>query len=233
MEPTPSASRELILEAEAASRRGPTHEHNEDAYLVHIEGGLFAVADGMGGHREGHVASTAIVSVLEKTLAPATSFEEKIQTATRAIESVNATLYAQSRANPDLDISGSTILSLVVGENYACCLWAGDSRLYIFRQNHLFLVSEDHATADGALLRAVGSAPTIEVDRRIMEIQDGDLFLLCSDGLLKGMDEGDLVEMLGRMGEAPADLLLAKAIVGGSADDITVILVWVGLRDGE
>lgn len=231
MEPILSPSQDIPLEAEVATCRGVTHERNEDAYVVHIEGGLFAIADGMGGHRDGHVASAAIVSVLEKTLAPDAPFEEKIETATRAIESVNASLYAQSRSNPDLDISGSTAVSLIVGEDYACCLWVGDSRLYLFRQGHLFLVSEDHAGPDGALLRAVGSAQTVEVDRRIMEIVEDDLFLLCSDGLLKGMNEDGLAELLSEIGEAPADRLLAKSIVGGSGDDITVILVWVGLRD--
>jgi serine/threonine protein phosphatase PrpC len=222
---------ELILEAEAASCRGQSHERNEDAYLVDIEGGLFAVADGMGGHRDGHVASNAVMSVLSQTLVVAASLEEKIETATRAIESVNASLYAQSRSSPGMDISGSTAVALIVAERYACCLWAGDSRLYLFRKNNLFLVSEDHGDHGGALTRAVGSAATLEVDRRIVEVKDGDIFLLCSDGLLKGIDEGEIVELLGQTGAAPADRLLAKAIAGGSSDDITLVLVWVGLRD--
>ena len=222
----------VILEAEAATRRSPNHEHNEDAYLVSLEGGLFVVADGMGGHRDGHVASNAVVSVLGQTLRTELSFEQRIETATRAIEGVSATLDAQSRASPGLDISGSTAVALIVGDAYACCLWVGDSRLYLFRDDQLYLVSEDHADEYGVLTRAVGSTAAVEVDRRILEICDGDIFLLCSDGLLKGMEEGALAELLASTGEAPADRLLAKSIAGGSNDDITVIVVWVAVDDG-
>jgi serine/threonine protein phosphatase PrpC len=229
---SPNLGPGVILEAEAATRRSPNHEHNEDAYLVSLEGGLFVVADGMGGHRDGHVASNAVVSVLGQTLQAELSFEQKIETAKRAIEGVSATLDAQSHASPDLDISGSTVLALIISDAYACCLWVGDSRLYLFRDDQLYLVSEDHADEDGVLTRAVGSAATIEVDRRILEISDGDIFLLCSDGLLKGMDEVALADLLASTGEAPADRLLAKSIAGGSNDDITVVIVWVGFDDG-
>jgi len=231
METESEALPELVLEAEAATRRGSRHERNEDAYLVNIDGGLFVIADGMGGHRDGHVASNAITSMLQRTFVAEAPLEEKITTATRAIENVNATLQAQSFEVPDRDISGSTVVALILGENYACCLWAGDSRLYLFRRKHLFLVSEDHADEDGVLTKAVGSAPSLELDRRVLQVEDGDIFLLCSDGLLKGIGEADLAEVLGRIGEAPADRLLAKAIAGGSADDITFILIWIGLRE--
>lgn len=222
----PSAT-EFVLEAEAVTRRGLSHDTNDDAYLVNIDCGVFCVADGMGGHRDGHVASNALVSLIERTLDPAMPFEQKVENATRAVESVNATLYAQIRENPALDISGTTFLSLIIGEAYACCLWVGDSRLYLFRGGHLYLVSEDHAGADGVLTRAVGSGAFVEVDRRILEIKSGDVFLLCSDGLLKGVSEDDVADLLSGAGEASADRLLAKSVVGGSADDITIILVWI------
>lgn len=183
------------------------------------------------GHRDGHVASNAIVSVLKQTLDLAGSFEDKIESATRAIESVNATLHAQSTNDPNLDICGTTVLSLIIDDGYACCLWAGGSRLYLFRDEQLYMVSEDHAEAGGMLTRAVGSAATLEVDRRIVKFQDGDTFLLCSDGLLKGMDETEMADMLRRTGEALADRMLARSIAGGSSDDITAIRVWIGLRD--
>jgi len=220
------------IEAEAASRRGTRHGTNEDAYLAHTAAGLFCVADGMGGHRDGHIASNAIVSILERTLDPGASFEEQVEITTRAITGINASLYRQSRENPQLGISGSTVLSLIVGDGYACCLWVGDSRLYLFRDGSLYLVSEDHAEAGGMLTKAVGSASGLEVDRRVLETRPGDIFLLCSDGLLKGMDEEELANLLGGSGEALTDRLLAKAITGGSTDDITVILVWIGERDG-
>lgn len=232
MEQTPSAAAEFLLEAEAVTCRGLSHDKNDDAYLVNIDCGVFCVADGMGGHRDGHIASNAVVSLIERTLDPAAPFEAKIGNATRAVESVNAMLHAQTLGNPELDICGTTFLSLIVSDGYACCLWVGDSRLYLFREGELYLVSEDHAGADGVLTRAVGSAASVDVDRRILEIESGDVFLLCSDGLLKGMSEDDMAELVGGAGEAPADRLLAKSVAGGSADDITLILVWIGARDG-
>lgn len=224
---------EVVLEAEAATRRGLSHDTNDDAYLVNIDCGMFVVADGMGGHREGHVASNAVVSLLERTLDPAASFEQRVENTTRVVESVNTMLYGQVLENPELDICGTTFVSLIVGEGYACCLWVGDSRLYLFREGHLYLVSEDHAGADGALNRAVGSGATVEVDRRILQISDGDVFLLCSDGLLKGVGEDDIANLLDGAGEAVADRLLAKSVVGRSSDDITLVLIWIGARETD
>ena len=232
MQSDPLTVNGFSLEAEAVTRRGLSHENNQDAYLVDLEGGLFAVADGMGGHRDGHVASNAIVSVLARTLDHQASFEERIETATQALENVNSALYGPSADNPGFDISGSTALSLIIGEGYACCLWAGDSRLYLVRDGLLYLISEDHSADDGMLTRAVGSGPRLTLDRRLIPIQGGDTFLLCSDGLLKGMNETEMVDMFRRGGEGLADRLLAKSVAGGSSDDITLILVWVHEHGG-
>lgn len=220
-----------MIEAEAATRRGYSHIHNEDAYLVGIEDGLFAVADGMGGHRDGHVASQALIASLDRHRQLASSFEQRIDNAMRAIEAANGLLFAESLADPEAGISGSTIVTLVVGEDYACCLWVGDSRLYLLRNERLYLISEDHAGASGALTRAVGAAAGIDIERRVVEIKDGDLFVLCSDGLLKGMTEDDLIGILSDNWDNAADRLLAKSISGGSSDDITLVLVWINRDD--
>ncbi|MDL2398813.1 PP2C family protein-serine/threonine phosphatase [Rhizobium mayense] len=226
-----SAARSQFLEAEAATSRGRKHAVNEDSYTVNLEAGLFAVADGMGGHRDGHIASGAIISLLEHALDGEAPFEQRIEMATQAIQSVNNALHDQTLAVPGADISGSTVVAVIIDENYACCLWAGDSRLYLFRNNCLYLISEDHVGEGGVLTRAVGSSPRLEVDRRIIDVRDRDVFLLCSDGLLKGMSETAVAELLGSEGHAPVDRLLAKSIAGGSADDVTAILVWVGYHE--
>jgi|AraplaMF_Cvi_mMF_1032049.scaffolds.fasta_scaffold00019_4 serine/threonine protein phosphatase PrpC len=225
------AGRSQFLEAEAATSRGRKHTVNEDAYTVNLDAGLFAVADGMGGHRDGHVASGAIIALLERTLTGEASFEQRIEMATQAIQTVNKALHDQTIAVPGTDISGSTVVAVIIDENYACCLWAGDSRLYLFRNNWLYLISEDHVGEGGVLTRAVGSAPRLEVDRRVIEVRDRDVFLLCSDGLLKGMSETAVADLLESDGHAPVDRLLAKSIAGGSADDVTAILVWVGYHE--
>lgn len=217
----------LVLEAAVATRRGVSHDRNQDAFAVDVAGGFFVIADGMGGHRDGHVASNAVVSILGHTLMPDASFEDKIDSATRALVSVNATLYEQSLSQAETDICGSTVVSLIVGDAYACCLWVGDSRLYLSRGKDLYLLSQDHAAFNGTLTRAVGSSADLDIERRIIEIETGDIFVLCSDGLLKGIEEEEITAMLSQPGEAPADRLLAKAVAGGSLDDITLVLVWV------
>ncbi len=194
--------------------------------MVDLDGRLFAIADGMGGHRDGHVASRTVIASLQQRGATTSPLEARIGDATYALEEANAALFSQTLANPAAGISGSTAVVLLVGEDYACCLWVGDSRLYLMRNEQLYLISEDHATPDGTLTRAIGSADKVEVERRIVELADGDLFVLCSDGLLKGMDEHELIGILCEEKENSADRLLAKAIAGGSVDDITLVLVW-------
>jgi serine/threonine protein phosphatase PrpC len=217
----------LIIEAEAATRRGPSHVTNEDAFVADARSGLFVVADGMGGHRDGQAASNAIVSILAHTFDADASFEEKVDAAALAISSVNASLYAPCASDPGLDISGSTVVSLIIADGYAACLWVGDSRLYLFRDSELYLISEDHAAHDRTLTRAVGSAPTIDIDRRIVEVRAGDVFLLASDGLNKGASERQISHVLDAQDEGAAERLINKAIEGGAMDDITVVLVWV------
>ncbi len=225
------ASGDIHVDAESATSRGRQHARNQDAWHIDIESGLFAVADGMGGHRDGHVASAALMAALSAASDPSASFESRIDVATMAIETANRGLYEQHLATPGSDIMGSTVLALILGDRHACCLWVGDSRLYLFRNQWLYLLSEDHAEG-GALIRAVGSASTVQVERRIFERQDGDVFLLCSDGLLKGMGEDEVAELLLGGQDLLAERLIAKAIAGGSSDDITVILVRVN-GDGQ
>jgi serine/threonine protein phosphatase PrpC len=221
-----------VLEAETASRRGRTHVQNEDAWHVDIDGGLFAIADGMGGHRDGHLASAAVVAALAASATPEGSLQDRVDLATSAIEDINRTLYDQHLEIPGSDIMGSTVLAVVLGSRHACCLWVGDSRLYLFRRQCLYLLSEDHADSHGgALTRAVGSAPDVVVDRRVLELQDGDVLLACTDGLLKGISEDEVANLLALNDKVLAERLVAKAIAGGSNDDITVILIWVDLDD--
>jgi len=217
----------LILEAEAATRRGPSHVINEDAFVADAQFGFFVVSDGMGGHRDGQAASSTLTSILGHAFDGHASFEEKVSAASQAISNVNTLLYAPCAADPTIDISGATVVVLIVADGYAACLWAGDSRLYLFRDSELYLISQDHVADDRTLTRAVGSAPQIEVERRILEIRAGDMFLLASDGLLKGLGEPQVSKLLDSYGEGAVERLIDNAIAGGALDDITVVLVRV------
>lgn len=217
----------LGLVSEAVTRKGPRHQRNEDAYLVNMDVGLFAVSDGMGGHRDGHLASLSFVEELaELTHLEAASLEEKLRGVEAAFLRVNERLFSSYLASPDDDISGCTGLSLIIHDNYAGCLWVGDSRLYLLRGGHLYLVSEDHADEAGRLTRALGANEEILVERRIIETNRGDAFVLCTDGLFKGADETVIANTLAEGGTGAADRLLARAIAGGTTDDITLVVVW-------
>lgn len=216
----------LSVSAEATSLQGIRHERNQDSHLLDQPAGMFAVADGMGGHRDGHLASQAFVKDLARLeFANGDTLEDKLDRVEAVYHRVNKQLYASYLEDPALDISGSTALTLVIHEGLAACQWAGDSRLYLLRQGHLFLVSEDHSDDLGRLTRALGSNEDLSVDRRIFEILPADALVLCSDGLFKGASETTIADTLAEQGKGAADRLAEQALAGGSSDDITIVVV--------
>jgi len=216
-----------LLRSEAVTRQGPNHPVNQDSFFADPACGLFTIADGMGGHRDGDLASKATVQAVAQLVNhPAPSHDRQLIELEEAVASVNRGLFASYLAAPENDISGTTSLSLVISGPYASCVWAGDSRLYLLRQQHLFLISEDHADEAGRLTTAVGIDEQIAFGRRTLELIPDDVFVLCTDGLLKGMDETALANMAAEGTFGLADRLIARAVAGGSADDITVITVW-------
>lgn len=222
-----------LLRSEAVTRQGPNHPVNQDSHFADPACGLFTIADGMGGHRDGDLASQATVRAVSQLVNhPGTSHDGQLIALEAAVSRVNQDLYQGYLAAPEHDISGTTSLSLVISGPYASCIWAGDSRLYLLRQQHLFLISEDHADSAGRLTCAVGIGDTIDFGRRTVELMTGDVFILCTDGLVKGMDETMLANMAAEGTYGLADRLIARSVAGGSNDDITVITVWAE-TDGQ
>jgi len=221
-----------LLRSEAVTRQGPHHPVNQDCHFADPACGLFTVADGMGGHRDGDLASKATVQAVSQLAgAPASSHDAQLIALEAAVAQVNSGLFASYIAAPEQDVSGTTSLSLVISGPYASCIWAGDSRLYLLRQQHLFLISEDHADAAGRLTCAVGIDERIDFGRRTLETMPSDVFILCTDGLLKGMDETMLANMAAEGTFGLADRLIARSVAGGSNDDITVITVWADANE--
>ncbi|MCK7613269.1 PP2C family protein-serine/threonine phosphatase [Roseibium sediminicola] len=228
---TPSSTVPL-LRAEAVTRQGPHHPVNQDSHFADPACGLFTVADGMGGHRDGDLASRTTVEAVSRLAGlPASGHDMQLIALESAVAQVSSGLFAEYLAAPEQDVSGTTSLSLVISGPYASCVWAGDSRLYLLRQQHLFLISEDHADAAGRLTCAVGIDESIDFGRRTLERMPGDVFILCTDGLLKGMDETMLANMAAEGTYGLADRLIARSVAGGSNDDITVITVWAEPHD--
>ena len=227
MEMSFKSSASSALRTEAATRRGPTHPVNQDMHFADAANGFFTVSDGMGGHRDGDLASQATVAAVAHLVnLPPSTHEKQLIALEAALSSVNHSLFSDYLAAPELDVSGATSLSLIISGSYASCIWAGDSRLYLLRNHHLFLISEDHADEAGRLTSGIGISETVDFDRRTVELMPGDIFLLCTDGLLKGMDETMLANMTAEGTYGLADRLIARSVTGGSSDDITVIVVW-------
>ena len=221
---------------------GLVRSRNEDAWLAQPGRGLWAVADGMGGHAFGDVASNKVTESLASVAAPQ-DMAQFVAAASDCIARVNHELRAEAAAR-SVAVMGSTVVILLACGPELACLWAGDSRIYLYRQGRLQQLTRDHSqaeqlrsggiAADGAvpapganlITRAVGAADALELALATLEARDGDMFLLCSDGLSNAVDEPAIVEALasGDCARA-AQALLEQALANGGRDNVTVVVV--------
>lgn len=216
----------------AATHPGCVRKLNEDACLDLPDAGLWAVADGMGGHDAGDVASTAVIEALRQVR----SFESAyaMRKAVRAaLVGANTELQAKA-ADMLVDTIGSTVVTLLAyGDHYAC-LWAGDSRAYLWRARHLLPMTRDHRTSatTNTITRAVGARPELELDCTYGRILPGDRFLLCSDGL-GILSEAEIARAMSSASvSAAAQTLLRQTIAAGAPDNVTVVVVEVSAGTG-
>ncbi|WP_109450667.1 protein phosphatase 2C domain-containing protein [Azospirillum sp. TSH64] len=232
----------LTVRSAAATHVGRVRKLNEDSLLDRSEIGLWAVADGMGGHQRGEYASAAIVQALEAIAAP--DGAPALMAAVKGgLEAVNGQLRFQGQRSGG-PIASTVVCLLLSGWSFAC-VWAGDSRLYLLRDGCIFRVSHDHSVVQelvdaGALhpdetashprgnevTRAVGAFDDLALEMRQGRAQPGDLFLLCSDGLTKFVGDRELSILLAAPDLAAAvDRLIATALERGGSDNVTVVAV--------
>jgi protein phosphatase len=220
---------------------GKVRDHNEDAMLDRPDLGVWVVADGMGGHSAGDLASGMIVDRLG-AIDPPEDLSQLIDTAENIVIEVNTELRKIARER-DAHMIGSTIVSLLAVDEYAVCMWAGDSRLYRLRSGKLIQVSTDHALVaellergviteeqavnhpQGNLVtRAVGASDTLHLDLEIIRLRPGDRLLLCSDGLDKEVSDDEIQQAMRDMPDGGfANSLVELALERGSRDNVTVI----------
>jgi serine/threonine protein phosphatase PrpC len=246
----------------AASDRGRVRKNNEDAFLADPALGIFAVADGMGGHAAGEIASRLALKTLQESLAEASRSQEAElspnQTAVislssallvNGIRTANQAVFHSSQEKEEYRGMGTTVVAVYFVDSPPVVAHVGDSRLYRIRMKKIDQLTEDHSVIweqyrEGILpkealsssplkniiTRAVGMQPSVDVDVRELEIEKGDLLLLCSDGL------SDLVqdeELLRTVRDAPGDLnqacrdLVDLANRRGGKDNITVLLIQI------
>lgn len=231
------------IESHARTDQGRVRGHNEDSHFVN-DGGLWAVADGMGGHEGGEWASGRIVEELGK-IDLARGFGETCDEALDSAIKANRQILAEGKNRGKS--MGSTLVMLVIEGTHYGVLWAGDSRAYLMRGGKLERLSRDHTQvqemvarglmtpeqAQGhpmghVLSRAVGVQKDITLDRAEGEIQPGDIFLLCSDGLHGVVGEELIAEHFSR--EAPdraLDKLIDLTLDRGAPDNVTGIAIWI------
>lgn len=229
----------------SATDVGVVRESNQDSVLVAAP--LFAVADGMGGHQGGEVASATALEVLEGTFKGATSSEQLLEAVRRA----NAKVWDKAQLDEQLHGMGTTLTAAALltdedGKDIFAVVNVGDSRGYVFRDGALTQITSDHSfveemvrageiSAEDAeshpkrniLTRALGVEPTVEVDIEIVDPQPGDRYLLCSDGLVRELGDDQIAAVLRRLknpDEAIRDLI-AQAKAHGGHDNITVVIV--------
>jgi PPM family protein phosphatase len=249
----------MRIEVAGRSHVGMKRNHNEDAFLVLADEQLYCVADGMGGHASGEIASRIAIEELEDfyrrtskdadltwpfKMDRARSYQEN-RLAT-GIKLANARIYEAAGTDANYRGMGTTIVSMHFSEEGVCIGHVGDSRAYCIRDGAMRQVTEDHSllndylkakklTAEeidafphkNVIVRALGMKDTVQVDIQCFEAADGDLFLLCSDGL-SGMvhDEAVLAAVNGAADlDAACAQLIELANAAGGNDNITCILM--------
>jgi serine/threonine protein phosphatase Stp1 len=227
----------------ASTHVGRIRKVNEDSILALPEHRVWVVSDGMGGHAAGDFASQTVVDAL--AMLPADLEPGDMMRAVRgAILRAHDLIRAEATAR-DLGVIGATVVVLVLTEAHFAAFWAGDSRLYRFRNGEIEMLSSDHSLVaefvhagqmtwdeadvhpqSNAITRAVGVGETLELDKVRGDLEAGDRFLLSSDGLTKYATFDLLRRLVPRQPiETVADTLLHFALEAGGADNVSVVVV--------
>lgn len=228
------------LRSSAATHPGAVRPRNEDNLVDRPELGLWAVADGAGGHGAGDVASAAIAEALSG-IPPGLTAAEMLAQVRLRLDAVHADLKARAAARGGGLIASTVAVLLVRGGHYAA-LWAGDSRAYLLRDGALHRLTHDHSLVQelvdaGALdaaqaeshpqanviTRAVGAGEALQLDKVADRFAPGDRFLLCSDGVFKELPEAEIASRLAR--GADAEDLVRRAVDAGGRDNVTAVVV--------
>jgi len=217
---------------------------NEDAYLSLDEQGLWLVADGMGGHARGDVASRLIVQAFEGLVRPP-SLQGFAQEVKARLGLANQKMREEARRAGSDQLMGSTVVAFLACKREWMCLWAGDSRAYLLRDGRLTQITRDHSVAEALvqrgelrrdqaalhpsanrITRAVGTQNQLVVDQYRSFLRDGDAVLLCSDGLNKEVGDDEVATILEDYDCAEASReLLELTLERGARDNVTVAVI--------
>lgn len=238
---------DLTWRAAAITDVGTARSVNEDSFFDGTEEQYWVVADGMGGHAAGDLASQLVVTSVERIRHPETlgTFVDLVD---EAIYQANDELIHIARTKFNNQIIGSTVSVLLAHKNHCAFLWAGDSRIYRVRDNAIALITPDHSQAEemveqgllspkeaeahpsfNILTRAVGAQSPLALDLEIETCKQGDIYVLCSDGLNKAVPDTQILQVIEENDiDTACSELVELAKIQGSKDNVTVIVVSAG-----
>ncbi|MEI4485658.1 protein phosphatase 2C domain-containing protein [Frigidibacter sp. MR17.14] len=237
------------LEGAGATDIGCQRSRNEDSFLLNPEAGLWLVADGMGGHAAGDVASRTITEAMAG-LDPAPTPERQHAAFHARLDAAQDAILQHSRELGGVPVGATMAALLIHGLGFAC-IWAGDSRVYQLRDGVLRQVTTDHTEAEalvqagtlsraeadrwprrGLVTRAVGIAPDRATEVVAGFLAPGDTFLLCSDGLTEHVTDPEIAQILAALPpESACTMLIEQTLARGALDNVTAVVVRCHLSD--
>jgi serine/threonine protein phosphatase PrpC len=228
----------------ARTHAGAVRRRNEDAVLARPDIGLFAVADGAGGHHRGDYASRSIIAALNE-LAPVFSGRQLVKDVNTSLKKLNRDFREQARSIGPNALIGSTVVASIIFQARSFCLWAGDSRFYRLRRGELHQMSRDQSYVQDLVERGkirpdaaathplasvvsnlVGGADELALEEREDSLEPGDLLLLCSDGLNRAVADTDIaITLRNDPSKSVADRLIERALASGARDNVSVVVI--------
>ncbi len=228
----------------SATHVGTVRKINEDAVFSKPEINLWAVADGMGGHEAGDVASSMITNMLDE-IEEKNNLDAFVSSIEDKVLNANQRLLKYSEVMFNGRIIGSTVAILLIKGRIGVCLWAGDSRLYRYRNGEIKQMTVDHSHVAellkqgvisieeaethpdaNVITRAVGTCEHLYVDIDVFSVNMGDTFLLCTDGLYNAVNEGSIVDCLQQNDiETATHTLIETSLNNSASDNVSVVLV--------
>jgi len=232
----------LSFDVGSATHAGKVRERNEDSCLVRTDTGLWAVADGMGGHEAGDLASRILIESLDAIERPEAALD-LLEQCEAQIFRANQQIIDVSRARNGATI-GTTAAVLLIRDRHYACVWAGDSRVYLINGGAIRQLSRDHTEVEdlvaagtlsredaetwpnNVITRAIGVAEDPELEIVTGSADPGDIFVICSDGLTTHLRDDEILQhAASRNARAACNVMLELALERGGYDNITVVVV--------
>jgi len=231
------------MQSAGRSDIGRRRSNNQDSFLMNEEMGLYLVADGMGGHSGGEVASLMAVQTLESILKEGKT-EDRPKRLVEAIELCNRSIFDQAKKDAKLNGMGTTLTATLFLDDKLYIGQVGDSRCYLYRESEIYQLTEDHSQVyellkaglitdanfhsfqRNVITRSVGFEPQVNVDMFVRVVRPGDRYLVCSDGLSGMVSNEQMAQVLQNFTVAQAcDNLIELANLQGGEDNISVVIV--------